>query len=116
MPFCWDKSFADIRTLYRYVEIGEADALGGHAVDAGRVDLLGSVAAEVLVALIVDEDEDEVRGRFSAAADVGQAKAKTDKMNRRIETVRMIVGVNRLLLHGESRLRACFRDVAGVDR
>ena len=48
------------------VEVGEPDALGGEAVDDGRVDV-GPVAAELGEADVVEHDEDDV-GRARRAA------------------------------------------------
>jgi hypothetical protein len=45
----------------RGAEIGEAHALGGHAVEVGGADAR-AVAAEIAVAEIVAEDEDDVGG------------------------------------------------------
>jgi hypothetical protein len=42
------------------VDLGEAGTFGGHAVDVWRLDFLLAVAAEVAVAEIVGEDEDDV--------------------------------------------------------
>ena len=47
------------------VGTGEFHARGGERVDAGRLDLLLSVAAELAVAEIIREDEDDV-GLFGA--------------------------------------------------
>jgi hypothetical protein len=42
------------------VDLGEADAIGGEAVDVGGLDALLSVAAEVAVTEIVGEDENNI--------------------------------------------------------
>ena len=44
-----------------HVEIGEPGTLSGHAIEIGRFDQRRSVAADVVVALIVGEEDDEVR-------------------------------------------------------
>ena len=55
-----------------YVKVRELRPLGRQAVQAGRLDLLGAEAAEVGVALVVGEDEDEVR-RAAVRAGLGGA-------------------------------------------
>ena len=42
------------------IEAGEACAFLGHLVDVGRVDVFAAEAAEVGVALVIGEDDDEV--------------------------------------------------------
>jgi hypothetical protein len=42
------------------VEVGEAQALRGHAVEVGRGDDLLAVAAEIAVAEVIGHDPDEV--------------------------------------------------------
>ncbi|MFT6863092.1 MAG: hypothetical protein ACJAVK_001653, partial [Akkermansiaceae bacterium] len=49
-------------------EVGELAAFGGEAVDIGGLDLGGAEAAEVAVALVIGEDDDEV-GLVSGAGD-----------------------------------------------
>ena len=44
------------------VEGGEHAALAGHAVDVRGLDLLGAEAAEILVALVIGEDDNKIRG------------------------------------------------------
>ncbi|KKM68564.1 hypothetical protein LCGC14_1459620 [marine sediment metagenome] len=51
-------NFAERR---RRLEVGELHALGGHAIDVGRLEPFGSVAAEILIALIIGEQDDDVR-------------------------------------------------------
>ena len=48
----------------RGVVIGESNTLTSHPVDSRRVEFGGAVAAQVVVALVVDEDEDQVRLAF----------------------------------------------------
>src|SRR5262249_33779156 len=45
----------------RDVEVGEAHAVASHLVENRRAEVLRSVAAQVAVALVVSEDEDDVR-------------------------------------------------------
>ena len=42
------------------VEIGEAHALAGHAVEVGRADARMAVATQVAVAQVVGQDDDQV--------------------------------------------------------
>ena len=42
------------------VEIGELQSFGRHLIDAGRFDCFRAEAAEVFVALVIGEDEDDV--------------------------------------------------------
>lgn len=48
---------ADLR---RDVEIGKAKPLGGHAIEMGCPDRRGAVAAEIAVAEVIGEDDDDV--------------------------------------------------------
>ena len=42
------------------VEVGELQSFGRHLVDARGLDRFGTKAAEVFVALVIGEDEDDV--------------------------------------------------------
>ena len=53
-----------VQTAGRDVEVREAHALGGHAVEVGRADARMAVAAQVAVAQIVGEDDDDVGQLF----------------------------------------------------
>ena len=46
------------------MEIGEADSFGGELVDVGSCDFLCAVAADVGVAEVIGEDEDDVGATF----------------------------------------------------
>src|SRR5262245_58662182 len=48
----------------RYVEVGEADPVLGHLIEMGRANSLVAITAEVAVAKIVGEDDDEVGWRL----------------------------------------------------
>jgi hypothetical protein len=57
------------------VEVREAHALGGHPVEVRRADRRAAVAAEVAVALVVGQDDDDVGGcRSGRAADGGHGE------------------------------------------
>src|SRR5215218_942594 len=51
------------RRAYRRgrVEVCEAHAFGGHTIDPRRLDAWRAVAAEIVVALVVGENDDDVR-------------------------------------------------------
>ena len=54
----------------RDVEAGEARSLGRQAIEIRRLECLCAKAADVAVALIVGEDEDDVGGRGAACPTV----------------------------------------------
>lgn len=61
------------------IEIREEHPFLGHVIDVGRFDVVCPVAAEILVALVVREDDDEVRlFRFAALAYRGECERQTD--------------------------------------
>jgi hypothetical protein len=45
----------------RHVEVSEADALAGHAIQIRRLDPLVAKAAQIAIAKIIGEDDDDVR-------------------------------------------------------
>ena len=61
--------------------VAEADALRGEAVDVGRSDVGVPGAAEGVVALVVDQDEDEVRPllRGGGGRDAGRQPSEDDR-------------------------------------
>ncbi len=61
-------------------EAGELPAIGREAIDARGLDRFGAEAAQVAVALVVDEDQDEVRlGRVSGGpCECGDEKVERD--------------------------------------
>ena len=63
------------------VGLGEAHALGRQAVEVGRLDALLAVAAEVAVAEVVGQDEDDVG--LGAGACTGAAAAPETARNSR---------------------------------
>ena len=61
-------------------EAREFSALGSEAVDVGSLDGLGAKAAEVAVALVIGEDDDEVGlvgGRRKEGEDEGKKKGSS---------------------------------------
>ncbi len=66
------------------VVVGEAHAFGGHAVQVGRLDEALAVGAEVAVAQIVGQDEDDVgrvlrRGSLTALCRSGRPGQQEDE-------------------------------------
>src|SRR5262249_13906989 len=51
------------------VKAGEAQSLGGHAIEVGRLEPLGPVTADVAVAQVVGKNDDDVRTIFPASVD-----------------------------------------------
>ena len=67
-----------------HVETGEARALSGEAIDVRRLDILGSVAAEVAVAEVIGEDENNVwwrRGGRGGEQCGGRSDGREDEQN-----------------------------------
>ena len=59
------------------VAIGKNYALLGQPVDVGRLYFRGAVVADVVVAEVIDEDEDDVRPEFLAF----QQTPRHDRLN-----------------------------------
>ena len=53
------------------MEVGVAEAVGGECVDVGGVDV-GSVAAELCEAEVVEENDDDVGGVFAGVGWFGE--------------------------------------------
>ena len=73
------------------MEIGEADALAGQAVEVGRLDAFRAETAEVVVALVVREDDDEIgrplRGLGAARPGPGDRRERGERGRTAVEEI-----------------------------